>query len=178
MLLVDRKAPIQRQPSEDALRARIGELVALWAVSGFSDAITVRFSTRMTRSVGRADCVRGRISLAAWLQNDPRSLDIALCHEVAHLVAFHLVGRSERAHGLTWQRLMREAGCEPTIRLPLGSGSAFEARAQQRTRYRHACPICDFVRIAGRRVPGWRCADCVGAGLDGLLEIERVGRGH
>jgi ribosomal protein L37AE/L43A len=38
-------------------------------------------------------------------------------------------------------------------------------------RFRHECPVCDFVRFARRRVQSWRCGDCMRAGLDGQLLI-------
>jgi predicted SprT family Zn-dependent metalloprotease len=103
-------------------------------------------------------------------------LDVALCHEVAHLLAFRLVGNAERKHGPTWQRLMREAGHEPSTRLVTPTGGSGTRQDVGHRRYRHRCPTCQFVRTAPRPVPGWRCADCVGAGLDGRLLIESVGR--
>ena len=162
-------------PWEQFLRERVADLTALWEVSGATEAIVVRFSTRLSRSLGRAKFVNGRISLATYLQRDLVLLDQALCHELAHMIAFRLVGRSEPPHGQTWQALMRLAGHEPNLRLAMPLAPASEVKSVHTHRYRHQCPTCGFGRIAARRMFGWRCADCAAAGLDGRLEIEAVG---
>ena len=160
---------------QHVLSARVAELTTLWGVPGAAHTIIVQFSPRLTRSLGRADSISGRISLASCLQSDPVLLDHALCHELAHLVAFRRVGQSERVHGPTWQALMRLAGYEPVLRLAMPSVSTSKTKAIRERRYRHRCPICQATRIAARRMPAWRCADCVAAGLDGRLDIEAVG---
>lgn len=162
--------------SEERIPARIAELMSVWGLPAKVDGISVRFSARMSRSVGRADHAHGRITLADWLRDEPVSLEVALCHELAHLVAFRLVGGSERKHGPTWQRLMLEAGHEPVIRLPAVTAPNRKTRSVAVRRYAHSCPICEFVRTAARPIRGWRCADCVAAGLDGHLEIKAVRR--
>jgi ribosomal protein L37AE/L43A len=40
--------------------------------------------------------------------------------------------------------------------------------------FAHTCPVCQFRRIARRRVPTWRCPDCYAAGLPGDLAVERL----
>ncbi len=161
---------------ERLARARIAELAALWGVPGAADAITVRFSGRLSRSLGRADSARGRVTLATSLRGDEELLDQALCHELAHLIAFFLVGRDEPAHGPTWKHLMRLAGHQPAVRLSSPAAAAAGPEAKEARRYRHRCPVCQFARVASRRMPRWRCADCAAAGLGGLLEVELEGR--
>ena len=162
-------------PWEELLRTRVANLTALWEVSGAAQAIVVCFSPRLSRSVGRANFAKSRISLATWLQSDQTLLDQALCHELAHIIAFHLVGRSEPPHGPRWQTLMRLAGYEPSLRLAMTLAPASEIKSVHAHRYRHRCPTCGFTRTAGRRMVAWRCADCAAAGLDGRLEIEAAG---
>src|SRR3990172_3890508 len=101
------------------LEARVAELAKLWPALGEEPRVTIHLSARLTRSLGRADLISGRISLAAWLSERPELLDQALCHELAHIVAFRLVGRSERPHGARWQRLIRLVGYEPVRRIPV-----------------------------------------------------------
>jgi hypothetical protein len=86
------------------------------------------------------------------------------------------VGCSERPHGPTWQRLVRAAGYEPTLRLPVDANEQDERAPRQRLRFTHSCPVRHFTRTAKRRMPAWRCADCAAVGLDGQLEITPVGR--
>ena len=171
---VTRQPWSHEDPWEQLFRARVAELTELWDVSSAARSIVVRFSTRLTCSVGRADLVRGRVSLATCLRSEPALLDHALCHELAHLVAFRRVGQSERVEGPTWQALMRLAGYEPILRLAMPPVSTSKAKAIRVRRYRHRCPTCQFTRTAARRMPAWRCADCVAAGLDGRLDIEAV----
>jgi hypothetical protein len=90
---------------------------------------------------------------------------------LAHIVAFDLVGDSERTHGPTWQRLVREAGFVPTRRLQSPATQRDSHARTRRKRFVHRCSVCSFTRIASRRMPGWRCADCVLAGLDGRLDV-------
>jgi SprT-like family len=40
-----------------------------------------------------------------------------------------------------------------------------------RVRFAHRCPVCQTVRYARGPVHRWRCAACLDAGLDGVLEI-------
>lgn len=157
-----------------ALRARVADLTALWELPDVADAITVEFSSRLSRSLGRAELFSGRIVLSKNLCVDSALLDHALCHELAHIVAFLLVGPSERVHGPTWKRLMGEAGHDPLVRLPVKPQTG-KSTGEKVRRYRHRCPVCQFARIAARRMPNWRCADCAAAGLDGRLEIQVIG---
>ena len=41
-------------------------------------------------------------------------------------------------------------------------------------RFAHTCTVCQFRRIANRRVTTWRCPDCYAAGLPGDLAIEKL----
>ena len=161
-------------PHPRSLDHRVGELARLWSMPDLAASVSIRFSSRLTRSLGRADAATGRIALAVFLAEDPALLDAALCHELAHLAAFRLVGTSERPHGPTWQRLVRQAGHIPTLRLPVGQCEVGSRLATEAVRFVHSCPVCHFTRMAARRIPAWRCADCAAAGLDGRLEITPV----
>ena len=125
-------------------------------------SVSVRFSNRLTRSLGRADATTGRIALATFLAEDPALLDAALCHELAHLAAFRLVGASERPHGPTWQRLVRQAGHAPTLRLANGRYDVDSRPGREAGRFVHSCPVCHFTRTAARPMRAWRCADVTG----------------
>jgi predicted SprT family Zn-dependent metalloprotease len=178
-----RKSRIERRPNKREaqlrfLMERVANLSAKWGMPDAADAITVCFSTRLSRSLGRADLSTGRISLAAFLRSDPALLDQALCHELAHLIAFLLVGQSERPHGPTWKILMQRAGYEPRVRLSTSSLQSSTLKPKLPRRYLHRCPICHFSRMASRRMMTWRCADCTAASLDGQLEIELLGQPH
>ena len=161
---------------DQAFRARIEELAMLWLTPSIVSAISARFSMRLTSSLGRADAATGRIVLSSSLIGEPELLDQVVCHEVAHVAAFQLIGRSERSHGPTWQRLVREAGYEPLLRLQMPGRAVAQTSESRKTRFSHSCPVCDFTRIASRRMSVWRCADCTTAGLDGRLVVHEVAR--
>ena len=117
--------PSERRPSkpcdealaQSAFRGTVARLGSVWSVPRLPATVSVVFSSRLTRSLGRADVRRRRITLAADLTGTGPFVEEVLCHELAHIVAFDLVGDSERTHGPTWQRLVREAGFVPTRRL-------------------------------------------------------------
>jgi predicted SprT family Zn-dependent metalloprotease len=157
------------------LNKRIAELAELWSMPDLPASVSVCFSSRLKRSLGRADAARGRIALAAFLADEPALCDLALCHELAHLAAFRMVGSTERPHGPTWQRLVREAGHSPALRIPIGPGDTTSPAKRSGPRFRHVCPVCHFSRTAAKPFSSWRCRDCVSAGLDGHMEIVTVG---
>jgi hypothetical protein len=53
----------------------------------------------------------------------------------------------------------RVSGTRPLTPRPLGY------------RFEHRCPVCQSVRLARRRMTAWRCAECVEAGLNGVIDI-------
>jgi predicted SprT family Zn-dependent metalloprotease len=156
-----------------------------WSIPGFEGGITVRFSNRLKRSLGICRPQIGAITLNDQLLREWSSvLEPVLCHEAAHVAAFLLWGRLVRPHGPEWTSLVRTAGFEPAIHvrlseLPPASRTAINAKVSVRhlnVRVVHRCPTCHFTRIAKKRVPGWRCANCIAIGLSGEFVTERVKR--
>lgn len=147
------------------------ELVALsraWHVD-LRD-VQVKISSRLRTSMGRADLARGRVSVAVSATKDRRLFREVLRHELAHVAASRLGAKGEGHHGPTWRGLLLAIGAAPRVRIPL---PGVQRRPPTRL-FRHECSVCDFARIAKRRVPAWRCADCVAAGLAGRLTITEV----
>jgi len=124
----------------------------------------------MTKTWARTNLSTSTVTLADSLKDDPTRLDQVLCHELAHVVAYGLVGRAEGPHGPTWQALVRVAGHDPVLRLRAADVSVAAAEDIAH-RFLHRCLVCDFSRSALRRMRAWRCADCVAAGLAGDLVI-------
>lgn len=160
----------------DRIRDRAVSLSALWGVPELAGSITIKFSSRMTRSLGRADFAAERITIAESIALDPLLLDEVLCHELAHLAAFQLVGRREPPHGPTWMRLVLQAGHAPELRLVAPRSSSKAEASRTIPAYLHRCMVCQFTRIGRRPMAAWRCADCVRAGLSGKLEIQALRR--
>lgn len=106
--------------------------LSLWQMDGFASRIELKLSNRMTRTIGSANLTKNRITLAAWLFNQPQLIiDEVLCHEAAHLAVFALNGNNCRPHGREWQALMRRAGFIPRVRIPLPNPPPLPARRRR-----------------------------------------------
>lgn len=142
-----------------------------WQVADLSACTTVRFSTRMTRSFGRALYPQCQITIAArLLHGDSDLVREVLCHEFAHLGAHHLHGPAIAPHGDQWRALVGQAGFAPRVTLPDDPASApYQPRPRP---YLHRCVRCGAARRAVRAMPGWRCARCVRARRSGFVQIE------
>ncbi|MGH9391819.1 MAG: SprT-like domain-containing protein, partial [Vicinamibacteria bacterium] len=147
----------------------------LWAVPGLEAKSRIEWSSRLTRSMGRAFPDRRLIRIASFLStSDEPLLEEILCHEMAHLATRELYGPKARPHGPEWKALVVKAGFEPRTRLPSPNGSAPSSRKRgRRFFYVHRCPVCQISRTARRVVRRWRCAACVASGLEGRLHITR-----
>lgn len=157
-----------------SLMDAIRRCFSLWGLAGFEENVTICFSRRMCRALGRCYVKRRRISLSKRLREMPISiLEEVLCHESAHLAAFQLCGENHRPHGPEWAHLMRLAGFDPRRRLVLDEYGISTPSKQLSQFYVHFCLVCQMERVARRAVRTWRCADCRALGLDGLLEIRR-----
>jgi predicted SprT family Zn-dependent metalloprotease len=161
------------------MKARIGAWAALWGLPGLERRVDVRFSDRLHTSLGRCVPSRGLVRMnRRLLELQPRLLEEVLCHELAHVAVFERYGHLCRPHGPEWAALMRAAGFTPRVRARLGHDveRVVAPEPKRRPLYEHRCPVCQAARLACRRVPQWRCAACLRAGLDGRLVIEkRVG---
>jgi len=107
------------QDTAPHLLAAIPSWAEAWGVPGLEARISVGFSTRMTRSLGRCQPEQKRIRLASWLREAPAELLAeVLCHEAAHVAVHELHGRGCRPHGSEWRALMRAAGYDARTRIP------------------------------------------------------------
>ncbi len=71
----------------------------------------------MTRSLGRCYPDRKLIRVARFVLDESEDLfQEVLCHEAAHVAAYHLHGRTIRPHGREWKALIQMAGYPPSAR--------------------------------------------------------------
>lgn len=108
-------------PSRTVLPANVPELLQgwciLWGANDLAPEISVEISSRMTRSLGRCYPNRKLIRIARFVTEESMALfQEVLCHEAAHLAAYHLHDRSIQPHGQEWQALMHQAGYSPAVR--------------------------------------------------------------
>ena len=107
------------QDAAPHLLAAVPGWAEAWGVPGLESRLSVCFSTRMSRSLGRCQPERKLIRLASWLREAPDVLLAeVLCHEVAHVAVHELHGRGCRPHGREWKALMRTAGYQARARIP------------------------------------------------------------
>jgi hypothetical protein len=134
---ISSRGPAVRNPRMAApmttteLRGLMAPWTALWGVPGLEHEIDVRFSTRLTRSVGRCRPAICKISLRADLLDGPfEFLTEVLCHEVAHVAVHRLFGARVLPHGKEWKRLVAAVGYRPraTTMLPPALAAAAFAR--------------------------------------------------
>ena len=143
-----------------------------WGVPALAGEIACQWSRRLRRSLGRAYPERKLIRLSRLLQ-EPQYASLfeeVLCHEAAHIVAFHINGCGATDHGPAWEELVRRAGHEP--RRCYRIDSLPPRPEQDSVRYVHICPVCQATRTAKRPQPRWRCVACQNAGLEGKLIIQ------
>jgi SprT protein len=157
---------------------RIGALLRRWArewgLTELPADIRIAYNPRLRRSLAKCSPRTGTISLNPLLTTaPPAKLAEVLCHEVAHVAAFRLYGRTVRPHGPEWAHLVRSAGYEPHLRAPPLDENARRRRSPRV--YEHVCPICQQAWRARRSVRQWRCGDCLNAGLSGELVISKRG---
>lgn len=132
------------------------------------------YSYRMSRSLGLTYPERSLIRLNVVLREQAAIRRAVLCHELAHVLCFRRLGRSEPAHGEEWKKLVTAGGGDPYTRL-FAPDLPTQTKNATPHFYRHYCPFCQASRTARRRMHNWRCEQCVSQGLGGKLVIERIG---
>lgn len=155
-------------------RRQLARWGRVWGIRDLAEIVSVSYSTRLTRSLGRCVPSSDSLVLHPSLQSlSPRWFSEVLCHEAAHVVA-HRSG-ARHAHGNEWRQLMLIAGFQPRVKLHAPPTLQMPRRIRGQLRLEHFCPVCQWSRFARRKVSRWRCADCVAAGLDGHLIVTVVG---
>jgi predicted SprT family Zn-dependent metalloprotease len=165
-----------KQHNTKRLRSAISYWAKSWGVESLEDRVNVVFSPRMVKSLGRCDLRSKTIRLNPKLKGRRgRILLEVLCHEAAHIAVHEKYGPGGSPHGEEWRRCVRQAGFVPRVTVGLkGLDLPQRDRKTSSAQYEHRCPVCQMTRTSSRPVSRWRCAACVGAGLDGHLIVERI----
>jgi predicted SprT family Zn-dependent metalloprotease len=165
-------------PTQAGLRRAAGlarilrRLAKTWAAPGLT-RVPTSVNPGLKRTLGRVQLRPLAIQLSPTAPAFPQTIEV-ITHEAAH-AALALAGKANatRPHGPEWRRLMALAGF-PNARATRPRACMPRPPKQTNSRYQHRCPVCQTTRTAKRRVPEWRCAACVAAGLDGRLVILRT----
>jgi predicted SprT family Zn-dependent metalloprotease len=157
------------------LHRRLDRWLHRWGTPSLASTLRVEFSPRMSRAFGRCYQEQRLIRLAASLgESQSYLLDEILCHEAAHAAVYETYGDLARPHGEEWEELMRMAGFEPRIRIPVAVRRPSRSAGDRPVVYLHRCPVCDGSRRAARPMQQWRCRACLGTRSRGRLEIRRA----
>ena len=174
-LMVDDSRGIHFGPKPPHVRlytVAISRWARKWGVRNLVDFVTVTFSNRMRRSLGRARIRSGLITLNADLlvASRRRQLEV-LCHEVAHIATFQLFGAGARPHGPEWRELLSAAGYKPSTRLAGIRFRHYPTKTARPIRLRFHCPVCHSTYFASRTPSRLYCAECLHAGLTVKLSV-------
>jgi predicted SprT family Zn-dependent metalloprotease len=168
-----------KSETDTQIETRIGTLLdrwaEIWGVPSLSTDVDIRFSGRLSRSLGRTRPISRRITLAAHLRSPENSslLKSVLCHEAAHVAVAKLFGSDKKPHGPEWRSLVRRAGHEPTVHIVEEVRPGGIQRRGRIWKYLHRCSVCQAIRVGYRPVTEWRCIDCTELGLSGEMIITR-----
>lgn len=165
-----------KQRDTERFRSAISCWAKTWGVESLEERVKVVFSPRMVKSLGRCDLQSKTIRLNPKLRGRRgRILLEVLCHETAHIAVHEKYGAGCSPHGEEWRRYVCQAGFVPRVTASeKGLSPPTSARKTLSALYEHRCPVCQMTRTSSRPVSRWRCAACVGAGLDGRLIVERI----
>ena len=160
------------------IEAWLEEWAAIWRTGDLTGRVQIEPGRRLRRSLGRCHPTSGQVRIhpALFEPENAELLREVVCHEAAHAAVHLLHGRKVRPHGPEWKHLMISAGYASKARMdPNRLPPWLRTAMQPDVLYRHSCAVCGATRMAGRRVSRWRCRACRDAGLEGQLQIVRVG---
>lgn len=156
------------------LRRRLERWLDRWGTPSLASTLRIEFSPRLRRSFGRCYQEQRVIRLAASLGGSQSwLLDEILCHEAAHAAVYELHGADVPPHGEEWEELMRVAGFEPRMRIPVVVQGPSREASKGRVYYVHRCPSCERSCRATRPMQQWRCRSCLDTRSGGRLLIQR-----
>lgn len=163
------------RPLPPRVERRLAHWLEHWGTPSLASRLRVEFSPRLTRAFGRCYQSERLIRLTpSLLDSQSALLDEILCHEAAHAAVYERWGSRARPHGVEWEGLMRKAGFEPRVRIPVVVRSTAAASSRRLPRYDHRCPVCKLSRSASRPRHDWRCRLCLGRGGEGRLVVRRI----
>lgn len=159
-----RRGPQETSPlSETELTRQATSLITNVGLPKVARKVSVHWNPRMRTAAGRAFYESLRVELNPELLKLPEidvdaEVDRTLRHELAHLVAYHRVGRRKiAAHGKEWQQACVDLGIPDESRchtLP------FEPRRVKK-KLAYQCPACDSTIYRVRRFQhAVACYDC------------------
>jgi predicted SprT family Zn-dependent metalloprotease len=153
--------------------ALVSKWAAAWRVPALPEMVSVTFSNRLRRSLGRVRPRTGAITLNAKLATAPRKVvREVLCHEAAHVANFMLHGIRAKPHGPEWCALVRAAGYNPTTALGCRWVPPPAPAQRMTSRIKYRCPVCHAVCLGSKHASLLHCGECLRSGV--LVRLCRV----
>ena len=160
----------------ESARELLSSLGGIWKIESLENKVTVKFSGRMVRSLGNCRPETALIRLNKVLA-DTRNENIfreILCHEAAHAAVFLLYGKKCKPHGPEWRALVSAAHYPPRTKIPDNEiHGLLRIGRKNRYLYTHRCMNCGRIYLARKTDHRWRCKNCLGKGLEGILTLVR-----
>lgn len=168
--------PVQASPKKTVLRKRhnysqaISKWAKAWRTPGLSQHLSISFSPRLRKTLGRVRPKSGSITLNAKLASASRDVLLEiLCHEAAHVAAFLLHGLRAKPHGPEWRSLVQAAGYQPSTSLKCRSLPQPSPASLPSRRHRYQCPVCEADYFVRRRNSRLHCSTCLRSGVTSQL---------
>ncbi|MDZ4288959.1 MAG: SprT family zinc-dependent metalloprotease, partial [Prosthecobacter sp.] len=161
--------PDGQEATEDLdLTDRCRQLLDGLDLRGAAGLVQVVWNARLRSTAGYASYPAWRIELNPRLHEFEGQVDRTLRHELAHLVAYHRVGRKRiEPHGAEWRRACVDLGIPDETarhRLPL-------PRREVSRNYTYVCPNCAFTAQRVRKFRRFTaCSDCCSKFNGGLYD--------
>jgi len=149
----------------------------IWNTPWLPASVSIVFSPRLRKRLGCYSPGKKEIRLNMLLlsQDNEGLLLQVLCHEAAHVVNHERNGTTLKPHGPEWRTLVAEAGYTPSTSIEINTPGTPGMNRRTKIRYEYRCPVCQNVQYANKPMPGWRCGDCLAAGLGGeLIAVKKI----
>ena len=155
-----------RLKTQSSFSRAIAKWAGLWKTPRLPQLVTISYSSRLRRSLGRTRPVSATVTLNSQLAAAPRAVVLeVLCHELAHIAAHQLYGCGISPHGPEWRTLVQSAGYTPSVALTCSWVTPSPRNAPSTTsRERYQCPVCRTEYFSKRRGSRLVCTLCLGAG--------------
>jgi SprT protein len=152
---------------------QISEWGSVWGIPDLPKIVTINFSNRLKKSLGRVRPVSGVVTLNAKLSSLHSSVILeVLCHEIAHVVAYILHGSHAKPHGPEWRALVLAAGYKPSTTMKarwLPDPGKVDAHLGMKKHYR--CSVCQADYFVRRRSSHLYCESCLQNGVTVRLQF-------
>ncbi len=146
-------------PTEQQIHEHVISILECWGDDP-PPRFDVKWNFRLRTAAGRAilePVLRVELN-PHLLARHPDQFLPTLIHEMAHVLVYHRYGKGPKAHGVEWQRLMRQAGQNPEARHGMNVDGL--RRKRRKFLYLHVCQGCGTWGIYRKLRRDLQCGRC------------------